>query len=151
MHHQQRDFTRSADDQIEMPEFRTGSTPGKNVGSAPSRNGFLAPLLDALHESRRLQAARIIHQYQDLIAEGRSFKALDSVSEREVQSGDRDMANGDYSRIQQSSKSVSLDTWILIAAALVGFGIIHVVGEIISLNASGAQPRETSVPAMRGD
>jgi hypothetical protein len=61
-------FTRSQD-LTEPREFATGSARDGNAGTAPSRKSYLALLLEALHESRRCQAARIIYQYRHLIAD----------------------------------------------------------------------------------
>ena len=60
------------------------------------------------------------------------------------------MANGYYPRIRRSTKPMHLHMWILIATILV-FGIFHVAGGFILLNASTARPTETSLVAFRGD
>ena len=67
MNHQWRDFPRLAENPAEAR---------LNIDCGPTtrRKNFLAALLNALHESRRLQAKRVIHQYQYLIAADRSFK-----------------------------------------------------------------------------
>ena len=123
----------------------------RHAGAARSRNGFLAPLLDALHDSRRLQAVSVLHQYKHLMAGDHVCEAKDKVTEREISSGGQlDMANGDYPHIRRSTKSEHPSTWSLIATVLV-FGIIHIAGGIILLNASTAPPPESAMIALRGD
>jgi hypothetical protein len=86
MYLRQLDFTRS-EDLTEPREFETGSARDGNAGTAPKRKSYLALLLEALHESRRAQAARIIHQYRHLIADEHRSMAPAEVSECEIPKG----------------------------------------------------------------
>jgi hypothetical protein len=57
-----------------MKRFASAATRGPSImagaSSGPAKpNGLLARIVEALHESRRLEAARVIHQYRHLIAE----------------------------------------------------------------------------------
>ncbi|HEY0911587.1 MAG TPA: hypothetical protein VGD75_15285 [Bradyrhizobium sp.] len=57
-----------------MKKFASAATRGPSIiagaSSRPAtRKGFLARIVEALHESRRLDAARVIHRYRHLIAE----------------------------------------------------------------------------------
>jgi hypothetical protein len=61
------------------------------------------------------------------------------------------MANSDYSRVQRPNRSMSRNAWMLIAVAVVGFGILHVLGGIALLGASSTRPTETSPTAIHGD
>jgi hypothetical protein len=60
MYHQRRDFTQLAENRAE-PSLTFSGEP------LTKREGFFAALLNALHESRRLQARRVFRQYQHLI------------------------------------------------------------------------------------
>jgi hypothetical protein len=138
-------------DRTDPQEFQTGSALSRNAGIAPSRKRHFAPLLDALHDSRRLQAASVLHQYRHLIAGDYVCEAQDKITKRWIPSGGQlDMASGDYPRVRRSAKSMSFKTWILITT-VVAFGTLHVVGGIILFNASSSQPTETSLIAFRGD
>jgi hypothetical protein len=60
-----------------------------NAETAPSRKSYLALLLEALHESRRCQAMRIIHQYRHLIADEHRSMAAAEIPEYEIPQGGR--------------------------------------------------------------
>jgi len=70
MYYQWRSFPRLADNEAE---------PLLNIDCEPltRRKGFFATLLNALHESRRLQAQRVIGQYRHLIVKDRANNAPD--------------------------------------------------------------------------
>jgi hypothetical protein len=80
MYHQQRNFALLAEDQTEPQEFSFDL--GRNAGVVRNRKGYFARLLNALHEARRLQAARVIRQYRHLVAEGHDFEATNKILER---------------------------------------------------------------------
>ena len=57
-----------------MKKFASAATRGPpiiaGVSSRPAaREGLLARIVEALHESRRLEATRVIHRYRHLIVE----------------------------------------------------------------------------------
>jgi hypothetical protein len=81
VYHQHRNFTLLAEDQTELQKFQTGFDLGGNAAAAPKRKGYFAWLLNALHEARRLQAARVIRQYRHLVAEGHDFEATHKILE----------------------------------------------------------------------
>jgi hypothetical protein len=70
MYHQWRNFARLADNEAET-FLKIDREP------LTRRKGFFATLLNVLHESRRLQAQRVLRQYRHLIAKGRGVKAPD--------------------------------------------------------------------------
>jgi hypothetical protein len=78
MYHQQRNFA-LAEDQTGLRAFQTGFDLERNAGVARNRKSYFARLLNALHEARRLQAARVIRQYRHLVAEGHDFEATNKV------------------------------------------------------------------------
>jgi hypothetical protein len=61
------------------------------------------------------------------------------------------MANSDYARVPRPNGSISLNTWTLIAIAVVGFGILHVLGGLALLGTSSNGPTETPPSAIHGD
>jgi hypothetical protein len=85
MYHQQRDFT-LPEDHTELREFQAGLDVDANAGAARNRKGYFARLLNALHESRRLQAARVIRQYRHLVVKRHRCEATDKVLERRISS-----------------------------------------------------------------
>jgi hypothetical protein len=85
MYHQQRNFA-LAEDQTELQEFQTGFDLDGNAGVARNRKSYFTRLLNALHEARRLQAARVIRQYRHLVAEGHDFEATNKILERGITS-----------------------------------------------------------------
>lgn len=58
---------------------------------------------------------------------------------------DRSDRSAAQRRAQDSTPAMSLQLKVLIAAALVGFGILHYIGTTMMQRASGAQP----IDAMR--
>jgi hypothetical protein len=150
MYHQRHDFILPADDRTELQAFQTGFDVDGNAGVARSRKGYFARLLHALHESRRLQAARVIRQYRHLVANRHDFTAAASVSKpNDFITGNIAMANTDYARARQRGKSISLRAWVLIA--VIGFGALHVVGAIVLIHASGSRSAEISTTEMHRD
>jgi hypothetical protein len=61
------------------------------------------------------------------------------------------MANGNDARVPRLNRSTSLNAWVLIAVAIVGFGILHVVGEMMLHKASHISSTEGSLTAIHGD
>jgi hypothetical protein len=53
-----------------------------------NRRSYIAHLLNALRESRRLQAARVIHRYRHLLQEDRGYEAREAVQERKLQNNE---------------------------------------------------------------
>jgi hypothetical protein len=54
-------------------------------------------------------------------------------------------------RVQRSRYSMSLNAKSLLAATIVGFGVLHLVGDTILQHASGRPPIEDAMPAHNGD
>jgi hypothetical protein len=117
---------------------------------APVRNGLFGPLLDALHDSRRRQAARAIHQYRHLIAAPRSVKT-GATSIFEQPKGSIKMTTSDDVNNRQNGQSTKVltskgMTWALIAACIIGFGILHIAGGAII---NGAVKPSTEMPPVQ--
>jgi hypothetical protein len=82
-----------------MKKFASAATRGTPViagaSSGPTRRkGIIARLVEALHESRRLEARRVIHRYRHLIAE-ESFEQPKIVA---VNSGATEESNANADR-----------------------------------------------------
>ena len=69
MYHQQRDFTLPAQARTTLRKFPADVDPDGHAGTSPTPKRYFAWLLEALHESRRLEATRVIHRSRHLIAE----------------------------------------------------------------------------------
>jgi hypothetical protein len=65
--------------------FHFSTNPAAPTPSRPGseREGFLGSLVDVLHHSRRLQAERILRQYQHLIADADERAAFNQPSNPE--------------------------------------------------------------------
>jgi hypothetical protein len=127
-------------------------------GDAPVRNGLFGRLLDALHDSRRRQASRVIHQYRHLIAAPRSVKTGASQTtarifeqpKGKIKMTTSDDANGQpQSRPMNTLTSNGL-TWALIAACVIGFGILHIAGGVI-INGAVKPTAEMPPVVLHGD
>ena len=113
------------------------------------RKSYFARLLEALHESRRLQAMRVIRHYQHLIREGREANQNDRP---EIASaGNFDKANGDYSRVPRPRPAMSVSVRMLTATAVIGFGILHLIGGARLSHGSNHRPTQNSISAIHGD
>ncbi len=111
---------------------------------ADTGKGLFTSLLDALHDSRRLQAARVIHQYRHLIAAPQALPTTGQMFANPVQGRTKTTSSDDSRR--RPTRSLS---WALIAAAIIGFGILHIAGEIIV--SRSAPPSATSSIPSQGD
>jgi hypothetical protein len=124
------------------------------VDAAPDRKGRFGPLLDALHDSRRQQASRAIHLYRHLIAAPRSVKAGASqtaarISEQpkgRIKMTTSDDANGQPHSHSMKTLTSNRLTWALIAACVIGFGILHIAGGAII---NGAVKPSAEIPPVQ--
>ena len=138
MYHQQGDFIRLADDQADPPHYMNHP--------AARHKLIFATFLNALHESRRLQAMRAIHQHRHLIVDVRGFKEAYRPPER-LTDGNSNIAI--YNDCRARRPSISLNAWT--AATVVAFGIMLAISGIM-LSVPNAGPTETSsVAKLHGD
>jgi hypothetical protein len=143
MYHQQRDFTLPAQARTTLREFPADLDPDGHAGTSPTPKRYFAWLLEALHESRRLQAARVIRRHRHLVAKGHDFETADrTLKPNDFSKGDTAMASTDHARVQRPNKSLSLRAWVLIT--IIGFAALHVAGGIILLHASNSPPTQVS-------
>jgi hypothetical protein len=124
--------------------------------SASNRKGF-GNFLEALHDSRRRQAAREIHRYQQLVREAREYDARPRPeSQRSRHGGGQAMSanlsshSSSTDHLPKPQSSMSFKLRILMAAALVGFGILHLIGGATMQRAS-KPPTEAAMLAHTGD
>jgi hypothetical protein len=123
------------------------------VDPSPDRKGLFGPLLDALHDSRRRQASRAIHQYRHLIAAPRTVKAgpLQNANIFEQPKGRIKMTTSEDINGRQNVRSANplaskYLTWTLIAACVIGFGILHIAGGAMI---NGAVKPSTEMPPVQ--
>jgi hypothetical protein len=122
-----------------IPTSRTG---------ASDRKSYFARLLEALHDSRRLQALRVIRHYGHLIQEGR--KASPNDRPEIASASNPDEANGDYSRVPRPRPAMSFGVRMLTAIAVIGFGILHLIGGARLSHGSNDRPTQNSISAIHG-
>jgi hypothetical protein len=110
------------------------STPAKSV------------LIEALHHSRRRDAARVIHRYRHLIA-------ADAESELPVRLAATAASTRAHRAKNQQEKGEfrMLRANGLMVLVLLGFGIAHVVGAILLLRTTNPQARQAAVVTHQGD
>lgn len=126
----------------------------ESSGDAAVRKGPFGRVLDALHDSRRQQAARTIHQYRQLIAAPRSVKA-GAANIFEQPKGSIKMTTSYDTNNRRSGHSTKVRTtnvltWALIAACVIGFGILHIAGEAI-INGAVRPTAEMPPVQLHGD
>jgi hypothetical protein len=131
----------------------------ESSGDAPVRKGLFGRLLDALHDSRSQQASRVIHQYRHLIAAPRSVKT-GAANIFEQPKGNIKMTTSDDANNRQNGhpakvltskvRTTKVLTWTLIAACMIGFGILHIAGGAI-INGAVKPPAEMPPVQLHGD
>lgn len=126
----------------------------ESSGDAPVRKGLFGRLLEALHHSRRRQAARTIHQYRHLIAAPRSVKT-GAANIFEQPKGNTKMTTSDDASNRPNGHSTKVLTtkvltWSLIAACIIGFGILHIAGGAI-INGAVKPSAEMPPVQLTGD
>jgi hypothetical protein len=121
----------------------------ESSGDAPVRKGLFGRLLDALQDSRRRQAARTIHQYRHLIAAPRSVKT-GAANIFEQPKGNTKMTTSDEANNRPNGHSTKVLTWSLIAACIIGFGILHIAGGAI-INGAVKPSAEMPPVQLTGD
>jgi hypothetical protein len=106
-----------------------------------SGKGFFSGLVDALHGSRRLQAARAIQQYRHLIDPAHKADAAKTTGapslRREVPRIVLDTANS-----TGKPGAMSFNAKLIIAIILAGFGVLHFIADGALSHAPAAQPTE---------
>ena len=125
--------------------------------SARGRKRFFGSVLEALHGARRSQAEREINRYQYLVREAREYDARRKPKCQRSKYGEGamtanlspDSSSTDHLPKPQSSMSFKLR--VLMATALFGFGILHLIGGAMMQRASSKPPIEAATLMPRGD
>jgi hypothetical protein len=114
-----------------------------------SGKGFFSSLFDALHGSRRLQAARAIQQHRHLIGGHKADAAKTTGApslRREVPRIVLDTASS-----TRKPGAVSFNARLIIAVILAGFGALHFIADGALSHASTAPPTEDGMPLPNRD
>jgi hypothetical protein len=125
MYHQPLDLIRAAKDTTEPP---------LNIYAGPTAEpkSLFAGFLKALHESRRLQASRVLRRYEHLIARPRKRTAHDL----KQNSGGQEMpVSGSPDQAKLARLPASSEMGWLLAVAL-AFIVLHIIAGTIWLRAS---------------
>jgi hypothetical protein len=102
-------------------------------------------LIAALHESRRRDAARVIHRYRHLLADGVEGELSAPVPATQPPARARPAMN-DGTRMPRT-----LGVNCLIALVLLGIGVAHVVGVTALLRAAVLHESQNAIHATRGE
>lgn len=131
MRHQQRDFVRPPDNPIDDD-------------AAAGRKSIFATIVNALHESRRLQADRVLRRYDHLIARHKERIA----HQLDRSSGGRErLVSGRSAQAKPAQLPAPGEMGWLVTAA-VAFLVIHVVaGTILLRDSANAEAISRPEPA----
>jgi len=131
-----------------------GHTPQQSEANGiADRKGLFGAVLDALHGSRRRQAARVIHQYRHLIAAPRSVKPRGTQAGAAMfdqPKGKTGMTTSDDAASRPNGRSTKLMTWTLITVCVIGFGILQIAGGAI-INGAVKPSAEMPPVQLHGD
>lgn len=137
MYHSWSDFSLRVENKMQPP-LTIDCEPSKK------RKGFLGALLNSLHESRRLQAQRLLRQHQHLISkEHYRTPGFEPVSERP-----RALDTSVTNTAGTPQRTTFVKPWVIITA--VCFCVLHVVGGLM-LSSTNSRPTAVSAIPMHGD
>jgi hypothetical protein len=111
------------------------------VDRTPEHAGFLHRLTDALHHSRRLQAAVVIGRYRHLIDPACGYQPTKGVQQMSVNEPPRPATKAWF----------SFGAKILIAAVVIGLGVLHIVGDAVLRGHPVAAKADTAALNKYGD
>jgi hypothetical protein len=103
-------------------------------------------LIEALHHSRRRDAARVIHRYRHLIADD-----VESEWPAQLAATDARRCARPAENEQEKEDFRMLRANGLIGLVLLGFGIAHVVGATLLLRATTPHVTPAAIVANQGD
>jgi hypothetical protein len=122
------------------------------VGTAQTSNsarGLFSRLFTALHESRRLQAARVIHQHRHLIDRAHktgAAKRTASPSPNQAPPTILEIANSTGER-----GAMSFNARFIMAVVIAGFAVLHFMADRTLRHAPAAQATEDNMPLANRD
>jgi hypothetical protein len=136
----------------EFPSISDASlTPVVSRPNPNSARGYFAYLIDALHASRRLQAARVIRQHRHLIHEQRGQVAGQKAETKSREDQTPRIAPEAEPVAGKPGVAMSTRAILLMAIAIVGFGILHAVADGALRHAAAPQSTEDSAPLPNRD
>jgi hypothetical protein len=116
-----------------------------------SGKGFFSGLFDAFHESRRLQAARVIQQHRHLIDRAHKAeaakRAVASAPTKEVPQIVHEAANAST----KPGAKMSFSAKLILASVIAGFGVLHFIAEGVLRHGPATQPTEDRMPLANRD
>jgi hypothetical protein len=116
-----------------------------------SGKGFFSGLFEALHESRRLQAARVIQQHRHLIDRAHKAeaakRAVASAPTKEVPQIVHEAANAST----KPGAKMSFSAKLILASVIAGFGVLHFIADGVLRHGPGIQPTEDRMPLANRD
>jgi len=116
-----------------------------------SGKGFFSGLFDALHESRRLQAARVIQQHRHLIDRAHKAeaakRAVASAPWKQVPRIVHEVANAST----KPEAKMSFNAKLILVIVIAGFGVLHVIAEGALRHGPATQPTEDRLPLPNRD
>jgi hypothetical protein len=109
-------------------------------------------LIGALRVSRRIQAARAIRHYRHLLHDncdpGTKAEFAARVFAKGVASMPTDL---NQQRAPRSGASLSFNAKVSIAAVILGFGLLHVIGGVMLHGPATPRGDDNKMPIARGD
>jgi hypothetical protein len=127
----------------EFPSISDASlTPLKPRRKPNSARGYFAYLIEALHGSRRLQAAGAFRQHRHLVHQETRKTAETKVIEAQTPR----IVAGSKPDAGKPKATMSLNLKLLIVITLAGFGILHAVADGALRHAPAPQPAENGMP-----
>jgi hypothetical protein len=115
-----------------------------------SVRGYFSRFVEAFHESRRLQAARVIRQHQHLIDRAHKAeavkKAAASAPGKEVPQIVIETAN-----TENPGTKMSFNAKLIIVIVVAGFGVLHFMAEDALRHGPATQPAEDLMPLANRD
>ena len=111
-----------------------------------SLRSVVAYLIEALHASRRLQAARVIRQHRHLVHEQRGHDTGKTAGTKSIADRAPRIAPGTEPDIRTPGVAMSARAMLLMAIMIAGFGILHVIAGGALRHGPATQPTEDSAP-----
>jgi hypothetical protein len=136
----------------EFPSISDASlTPVISRPKPNSARGYFAYLIDALHASRRLQAARVIRQNRHLVHEQRGQDTGKTAETKSIADRAPRIAPENEPGAGKPGVAMSAKAMLLMAIAIAGFGILHAIADGALRHASAPQPIEDRMPLPNRD
>jgi hypothetical protein len=136
----------------EFPSISDASlTPVISRPKPNSSRGYFVYLVDALHASRRLQAARVIRQHRHLIHEERGQAGGQKVETKSGEDQTARIAPETEPDAGRPGVAMSARAMLLMAIVIAGFGILHTIADGALRHAAAPQPTEDSAPLSNRD